>query len=269
MLLHRTIVSIVAVVLIVFIYNLPKVVVDNDSTETGVGSERIEVSHNFEINTLDSLKIANLFNKISYSENNKKNAIFADSLANLYLAYNKLDSAEKYAEYILSQGEEVINYQLAGDIFFKAYGFSKEESEVSRLGESAGNCFKKVLEVDPDNPDVMAKLAMTLVSTASPMQGIMMFREVLEKYPENETALYNLGILSMQSRQYDKAVDRFEKLIEVNAGNVQAYFYLGVSYFELKQNDKAAEIFNRVKELDNDPAIMQAANDYLKEINEF
>lgn len=267
--LHRIIVSVVAVVLVILIYNLPKVVVDNDSTETGVGSENSEVSHDFEIRASDSLKIASLYNKISSSESNEKNTIFADSLANLYLAYNKLDSAEKYAEYILSQGEQVLNYQLAGDIFFKAFGFSKEQSDVAKFGKRAGSCFEKVLAVDSDNPDVKAKLAMTLVSSASPMQGIMMLREVLAKYPENEPALYNLGILSMQSGQYDKAVERFEKLIEVNADNVQAYFYLGVSYFELKQKDKAAELFNRVKELDDDPAIIQAADGYLKEINDF
>lgn len=267
--LHKIIVSVVAVVLIILIYNLPKVVVDNDSTETGVASRGTEVSHDFEISPSDSLKIADLSNKISSSGNNKKNTIFADSLANLYLAYNKLDSAEKYAEYILSQGTEVNNYQLAGDIFFKAFGFSKEQIDVTRFSKKAGSCFEKILETDSDNPDAKAKLAMTLVSSATPMQGIMMLRQVLAEYPENETALYNLGILSMQSGQYDKAVERFKKLIEVNAGNVQAYFYLGVSYFELKQNDKAAEFFNRVKELDNDPAIIQAADGYLKEINNF
>jgi tetratricopeptide (TPR) repeat protein len=267
--LHKIIVSVVAVVLIILIYNLPKVVVDNDSTETGIGSESAEISHDFEISLTDSLKIADLSNKISSSGNNEKNTIFADSLANLYLAYNKLDSAEKYAEYILSQGEEVSNYQLAGDIFFKAFGFSKEQSDVTKFSKKAGSCFEKVLETDAGNPDVKAKLAMTLVSSATPMQGIMMLREVLAEYPENETALYNLGILSMQSGQYDKAVDRFEKLIEVNAENVQAYFYLGVSYFELKQKDKASELFNRVKELDDDPAIIQAADGYLKEIKDF
>ncbi|MFT7032425.1 MAG: tetratricopeptide (TPR) repeat protein [Cyclobacteriaceae bacterium] len=267
--MHKTIVSVIAVILIIFIYNLPKVVVDNDSTETGIGTATTEVSHDFEMSAADSLKINDLSNKISSSGNNEKNTIFADSLANLYLTYNKLDSAEKYAQYILSQGQEANNYQLAGDIFFKAFGFSKEQSDVIKFSKKAASCFEKVLETDSDNPDAKAKLAMTLVSSATPMQGIMMLREVLAEYPKNETALYNLGILSMQSGQYDKAVERFEKLIEVNAGNVQAYFYLGVSYFELKQKDKASELFNRVKELDDDPAIIQAADGYLKEINNF
>tara|TARA_R110000868_G_scaffold76311_2_gene219507 strand:+ start:778 stop:1590 length:813 start_codon:yes stop_codon:yes gene_type:complete len=267
--LHRIAVSVIAVVLVIILYNLPKVVIDNDSTETGItGENESMVSHDFQITASDSIKMAGFYNKISSVGNNKKSIIFADSLANLYLAYNKLDSAEKFARFILNQGDQTENYLLAGNIFFKAFGFSKVQSEVSKFSGLAADCFSKVLETDSKNPDVKAKLAMTMVSSANPMKGIGMLREVLEEYPENETALYNLGVLSMQSGQYDKAVDRFIKLTEINAGNVQAFFYLAVSYFELNQKDKAAELFEKVKLMDNDPAINQAADGYLKEINE-
>ncbi len=267
--IHRITVSIIAVVLAILLYNLPRVVVDNDSTETGVGSSESQAtSHDFEMTPEDSIRIANWSNKIAIAGNNKKSTIFADSLANLYLAYNKLDSAEKYAVYILAQGDQPENHLMAGDIFFKAYGFSKEQSQMKKYGEQAASSFNKVLESDPDNPDVRAKLAMTKVTSANPMEGIMMLRKVLEEYPENETALYNLGILSMQSGQYDKAVDRFSKLIELYPGNVQALFYLAVSLKEVNQVDKAAELFEKVKEMDDDPAIQQAADGYLKEINE-
>lgn len=266
---HRITVSVVAVVLAIILYSLPKVVVDNDSLETGIGEANEPTdSHDFSISASDSLKLADLINKFSAAGNNKKSAIFADSLANLYLAYNKLDSAEKYGRFILSLGDEVENFQLAGDIFFKAFGFSKGKNEIDKFGELAANCFEKVLETHPGNPDVKAKLAMTLVNSANPMQGISMLREVLEEYPENETALYNLGILSMQSGQYDKAVERFVKLTELNAENVQAWFYLAVSYFETSQKDKASELFEKVKSMDSDPAINQAADGYLREINE-
>lgn len=267
--LHRIAVSVIAVVLVIILYSLPKVVIDNDSTETGIASENESIeSHDFQITASDSMKIAEFHNKIASAENNKKSIIFADSLANLYLAYNKLDSAEKFARFILNQGDLTENYLLAGNIFFKAFGFSKVQSEVSKFSGLAADCFSKILESDPKNPDVKAKLAMTMVSSANPMKGIGMLREVLEEYPENETALYNLGVLSMQSGQYDKAVDRFKKLTEINADNVQAFFYLAISYFELNQKVKAAELFEKVKLMDNDPAINQAADGYLKEINE-
>ncbi|MFY0651486.1 MAG: tetratricopeptide repeat protein [Cyclobacteriaceae bacterium] len=266
--LHRIVVSVVAVVLVVLLYNLPRVVVDNDSTETGIQEEQ-EARHGFAISSTDSLKISRYINNISTSDNNKKNAIFADSLANLYLVYNKLDSAEKYARFILQQGEGIEYNLLAGDIFFKAFGFSSNQTLVKKYGELAADCFKKFLEVDSSNPDVKSKLAMTLVSTATPMQGISMLREVLEEYPENQTALFNLGILSMQSGQHDKAVERFEKLVEVNENNVQAWFYLAVSYFELGQREKAKSLFEKVKLVDDDPAVLEAADNYLKEINEF
>ena len=267
--IHKIVVSVIAAVLVVILYNLPRVVVDNDSSETGITSDPEPITaHQFQIGSDDSLKISSLLQIISDEQDNKKNAIFADSLANLYLLYSELDSATKYAAHILTLGNDKENFLLAGNIFFKAYGFAKNEGEATEYGEKAAQCFEKVLESDANDPDVRAKLAMTVVTSANPMKGIGMLREVLEEYPENETALYNLGVLSMQSGQYDKAIGRFEKLIEVSPESLQAYFYLAVSHFELGNKERAFELFNKVKLMDNDPAIIQAADGYLNEINE-
>ena len=267
--IHRVAVTIVAVILCIIIYKLPRVVVDNDSLETNVSEETVTPDHNFEISAEDSIRIHNYFDAIYVNGINEKSTIFADSLANLYLAYNQLDSAEKYGRLILSRGDGLENYRLAGEIFFKAFGFSQVQEEAKKFSELAGNCFNVLLKANPDDPDTRAKLAMTLVSSASPMQGINLLRDVLKDYPDNQTALYSLGVLSMQSGQYDKAVNRFEKLIELNPQNVQALFYLGVSQFELGNSKEAAEIFSQVKEIDNDPAIILAADRYLEDINEF
>jgi Tfp pilus assembly protein PilF len=65
-------------------------------------------------------------------------------------------------------------------------------------------------------------MAMTYVSTSTPMQGILMLREVIAKEPEFEPALFNLGILSIRSNQFGKAVERFKQILKINPANSKA-----------------------------------------------
>lgn len=267
---HKWLVTALSLGLIAALYSLPKVVVDNDSNETTL-SEGADVSNNlhaFEISEEDSVNLARLTNIIEGEDDIKKSTIFADSLANLYLRLNLLDSAERYGDLILRKSQNVESNSLAGEIYFKAFGFASTAEDAERFADKAGQCFKELLKDDPKNPEIRSKLAMTLVTTSNPMQGINMLRDVLNEYPENISAMYSLGVLSMQSGQYDKAVERFEKLIKLDPTNVQASFYLAVSYFETKQFESAKIWFDKVKQMDNDPAIKQAADNYLKEINE-
>ncbi len=267
---HKWLVTAVSIGFVALLYSLPKVVVDNDSNETTLSdeSEAAIALHSFNISSQDSLDVARWTNLLENEDDVKKSTIFADSLANLYLRLNLLDSAERYADLILtkSQGNEANT--LAGDIYFKAFGFAASTENAKKFAGKAGQCFEALLKDSPKDPEIRSKLAMTLVTTSNPMQGINMLRDVLNEYPENITAMYSLGVLSMQSGQYDKAVERFEKLITLDPTNVQASFYLAVSYFETEQFENAKDWFEKVKTMDNDPAIHQAADNYLKEINE-
>jgi len=261
--------SFAGLLLILAIYYLPKVVVDNDPELAGIRIDENATAdtHTFEISDADQRKISSLRNLINSTSENKNNAIFADSLANLYLRYNGLDSAVWYAGVLLKADSSIESQLLAGEIFFKAYGFSADSQQAKSFAKMAAGCFEKALTAYP-NPDIEAKLAMTKVVTSNPMSGIMMLRKVLEEYPENKTALYSMGVLSMQSGQYDKAVERFEKLVSIDQANVQAAYYLAVSYFEIGNRVLAREWFVKIKNTGSDPAVMLSAEDYLKRLNE-
>jgi len=105
---------------------------------------------------------------------------------------------------------------------------------------------------------------MTYVTTTNPMQGIAMLREVLEENPNHIKATENLGLLSIQSRQYDKAVVRFEKLVQLTPNDVSAHLYLGVSYKETGAKEKARKELEFVFDNATDPALKDAAKEYLK-----
>lgn len=265
-----------AVVLVITLFNLPKIVVENDQREVttnqdagneGSGDNEEETGSHISSIPSEALdQIVKLREKLKNSADNKKSAIFADSLALLFDRYNRLDSAARYLELAASASPSVETWEKAGESYYKAYSFAVSREKQQFLAAKAGEFFEKVLETAPERLDLEAKVAMTMVSTSAPMEAVMRLRTILEKDPENQTAIFNLGTLSMQSGQYDKAVGRFKKLVEMNPQNSQALFYLGISYFNLGDNAKAKEQFLAVKKLEDDPSVLTTVDGYLEEI---
>lgn len=265
-----------AVILVITLFKLPKIVVENDQGDIATGQSTAEdasgeddaaaSSHTSKIPTEALDQIVNLRELLKNSVDNKKSAIFADSLAKLFDRYQRLDSAAKYSELAASGMPNAETWEKAGESYYKAYSFAVDREKQKLMAEKAKEFFEKVLELQPDRLDLEAKVAMTLVSTSAPMEAVMKLRAVLEKDPDNKTAIFNLGTLSMQSGQYNKAVDRFKRLVEIDPQNTQALFYLGISYFNLGENAKAKEQFLAVKELEDDPAILTTVDGYLEEI---
>ena len=267
-----------ALVLVVVLFNLPKIVVENDQGDLA-GSDPVESNEDtrnsdeetnthtpaIPSNVID--QIVNLRELIKNSVDDKKSAIFADSLAELFSRYQRLDSAARYSELAASYVPNMETWEKAGESYYKAYSLTANRERQKVFAEKAKAFFEKVLELEPERFDLEAKVAMTLVTTSAPMQGIMRLREILEKDPDNETAIFNLGTLSMQSGQYDKAVGRFKKLVALNPRNSQALFYLGISYFNIGDKTSAKEQFQKVKKLDDDPTVLATVDSYLKEID--
>ena len=101
------------------------------------------------------------------------------------------------------------------------------------------------------------------------MSGIQVLREIISTNPNNREALINLGLLSIQSGQFDRAVGRFEKLIELDSTDFEAMLYLGVAYMETGRRLEAESVFTNVASSnDTDPAVRQAAENYLSTLVE-
>ena len=279
----RIILSIGAILLIIGLFLLPKVVVDNQDPTTveAAGSESnhqdeavatenkaTNVMHNSEIPSEGQSLLASLKENFENSEDDKKSAIFADSLAAVFKSYNKLDSAAKYGAIAASLVPTKQNLTKAGDYYYDAFSFAVDPEKSLSLAENAREYYEKAMALGDEKEmlDIEAKIAMTYIASSNPMKGIGMLRDILEKDPNHEEAIYNLGILSIQSNQYDKAIERFEKLVSLYPENLQAQFYLGLSYFEAGKKEKAKKQFEKVKTLDKDPEVQAAVDDYLAEI---
>ncbi len=268
MLKTRIIIIAASALVIWLIFLLPKVVVENDSemaTERKDSVRQQSAMHN-NVPVELSKSIQNIRAQYSSSSENEKNAIFADSLAKLYQIAGKFDSAAWFEEEKSKFFNTTESWIKTGDRYYEAYSFAIDQEKQNQLAEKAQQFYKKVLAVNPNNLDVKNKMAMTYVSSANPMQGILMLREVIATDPKNELALFNLGMLSLQSGQNDKAVERLEELIEINPSNSQGQLLLGIAYMNTGKKAKAKEQFEKVKQMEKDPAVQATVDSYLKDL---
>jgi tetratricopeptide (TPR) repeat protein len=267
MLKTRILLVIGSVIVIWLIFLLPKVVVDNESvlqdTADASSAQSPEVHAEAPPETLEAIR--SLRHQMGDRLPKEKNAIFADSLANLYGDVGKFDSAAWFAEEASKFFNTTESWIKAGDQYYQAYTFAVDQGKQNQWAEKAREFFKKVLDSNPKNLEVKTKMAMTFLS-ASPMQGVLMLREVLAEDPKNELALLNMGMLSIQSGQHDKAVERLEELVKINPSHAQGQLLLGIALMNTGDKARAKQQFEKVKQMDKDPAVQATVDSYLKDL---
>ena len=251
------------VILIILLFQLPKVVVENDEPA-------MTMEHEVEMDVSARQRIADLKARLSESGNSKISINFADSLAKEYLQFQLTDSATVYAEQILATDASAEGRQLAALIYYQAYrigsGRGLGEKAVG-FAAKARNLLTTLVEEQPENSSLKNKLAMTLMASENPMQGVMMLREIVEANPDDREAILNLGVLAVQSGQYDRAVDRFDKLLSLDSADYEAAFYKAVSLTESGKKEEGKELFESVlNNEDADAATKAMASEYLKEL---
>lgn len=249
----------VSVVAVVLIFQLPRVVMENEpATEIK--------PHDFSMSDEDQRRFSALKQQLKESSEIKKSVNFADSLANLSLKYQMADSATKYAAYMLSIDSTAESRYLAGMIYYRAFQMAGDAERVKALAGKARELFEELLRRNPDSSSIKNKLAMTLITTETPMAGIQLLREVLEAEPENREAIMNLGLLAIRSGQYDRAAERFEKLLELDSTDDESLFYLGVAYAESGNTNESKQVFESlINREDADPALKATASNYLRD----
>ena len=263
------------------LYNLPRVVIDNSekavvraSSAVDSGEETHSVSggmplqaHASEIPDSLSQTINILRESLFSLQNQEKKLIFADSLAGLFDILSRYDSAAKYYELKSTLLPGFEQYLETADAYYRALSFTLDKNRRFEWAEKARTYYSKVLELNPDLPDIQVRIGMTYMSGEDPMTGIQMMRKVSEEHPDNELAQFELGMLSVTTGQYDKAIERFEKLLRLNEGNGEAHFYLGYCYFEKDEHEKAREQFEKVIKMEVSPELRETAKKYLENIN--
>ena len=269
MLKTRLLIIAICAISIWLLFQLPKVVIENEGTLTGAtvqDSVAANLPEHVQAPTEVRRAITLLKKEYANSTGKEKNAIFADSLASLYRAANQFDSAAWFSERSSEFFNNTESWMKTADNYYQAYTLALNQENQRSLGGKAQEFYGKVLERDPENLEAKTKMAMTYLTSSNPMQGITMLREVLVKDPKNELALFNMGMLSIQSGQYDRAVERLEELVEINPGHIQGQLLLGLALMNSGDKERAKAQFEKVKQMDKDPAVQATVDSYLKDL---
>lgn len=265
MLKTRLLLLAVCALIIFLLFQLPKSVVENESSMAS-DSVTSHIQTYSEPPAAIRSRIQQLRAQWLKGAKNEKNAIFADSLADLYRLSNRFDSAAWFAEESSKYWKTTESLVKSGDLYYQAYAIELDQSRQKALAEKAQEFYGRVLKETPGNLEVKTKMAMTYLTTSTPMQGITMLREVLAEDPDNELALFNMGMLSIQSGQFDRAVQRLQQLVSINPAHIQGQLLLGIALMNSGDRTKARVQFEKVKEMDKDPAVQATVDSYLKDL---
>lgn len=274
------VVLVLATALVVVLFSLPKVVVNNKKAATASNVEKSDTtaketktqdegaSHEqlSKLSAAQQAKADELLKKYASANTDEAKVNASVTLSEFYSDLKRFDSAAKYAEKIALLKPTEPSILRAADMYFDAYSFATNETKQNELGNKAREYYQKALDKNPNLLGAKANMAMTYVSSSNPMQGILLLREVLAADPTNELALFNLGMLSMRSNQYSKAVDRFKQILKTNPKNTKAQFYLGVSLAQLGQKEEAKSVLAKVKATEKDPTIQSAIKELEQEL---
>ena len=269
MLKTRLFLIVLCAISIWLLYQLPKVVIENEGSLNGGrtgDSATLDVPDHVQAPTEVRRLIGQVKKEYLESTGKEKNAIFTDSLANLYRAANQFDSAAWYAERAAEYFNNTQSWTKAADNYYQAYTLALNQERQRAMAVKAQEFYGKVLEREPRNLEAKTKMAMTYLMSSNPMQGIVMLREVLAEDPKNELAIFNMGMLSIQSGQFDRAIERLEELVKINPSHVQGQLLLGVSYMNTGEKERAREQFEKVKQMEKDPAVQATVDSYLEDL---
>ncbi|WP_128543196.1 tetratricopeptide repeat protein [Larkinella soli] len=257
------------------LYSLPKVVVRNEDRkltnarttdpQTAVRDSAVLRNDRSDLHTPSlspeqQRELAGLKSRFASAGSDQKPAA-GEALIQAYRKVSRFDSAAYVSEQLVKLAPSDAGVLRTGDLYYEAYGFAADNNRSAALGAKTREYYQKALDGNPNLLAAKANMAMTYVSTQTPMQGIMLLREVLQQDPTNELALFNMGLLSMRSGQYKRAEERFRAILSAHPGNTKAQFYLAISLSETGRKEEARKLLADVKEREKDPTIQAAVKE--------
>jgi len=110
--------------------------------------------------------------------------------------------------------------------------------------EEAVSSYKRSLELDSNDVNVMVALAVVYLRTSRESSSNELLRAALAIQPDNNVAEQYLGYTELQLGEVDKAIDSYKKAIEIEKKDWQAYRGLGVAYMlkGIKTRQKALKL---------------------------
>lgn len=112
-------------------------------------------------------------------------------------------------------------------------------------------CFKKVLELDPNNHEAYNNIGNILTHKKLHKDAILHYIKAINLKPNYAKAYYNLANALSEFNMKNEAIEAYKKAIEFDGGYKEAYFNLGNEFFAKQNFNEALFCFDKTLELDN------------------
>lgn len=136
-------------------------------------------------------------------------------LIGLYIGAGRSDRAAVIQQTVAETVDTPDAWTRTGDLYYE-WMENVEDGHKSEVAPLAIAAYQKVLEVEPDEVDVRAKMAWAYqYDQQSPMEAITQTNLVLEQDPDHLQANFNRGLFLMRISRFDQAIEQLERVKEI------------------------------------------------------
>ena len=259
----------VAICLFVLLFIAPKTHINNEP-KVASKSEAITSSVQVFLNSVE--KTLALKDKLEYDSltvlANKSTVDSAYiSLVKFWDFHKRPDLAAFFVEKAALRSGSSNAFVKAGDRYYYAIRFTKDNNEIPTLYESATRCYQKAIDLDAKNNNAKIQLAACYVEgSQDPMKGITLLREVEKTDSNNVKLQLNFAFFSVKSQQWDKAIRRFEKVLQIDPLYIEAYLHLADAYEQKEDKTKTIEMLEKYASVTDDAMAKQEVLKYIEQL---
>jgi len=178
------------------------------------------------------------------------------------------DIAAYFVEQTAIKKQTTLNYYKAGERYYYAIRFVKDNTEIPTLYANAINCYEKAMALDNKNIDAKIQLAACFVEDGKdPMKGIGLLKEIEKTDSNNVKLQLTFAFFSVKSQQWDKAIKRFQNVLRIDPLYIEAYLHLADAYEQQGQKEKTIEMLEKYASLTEDVMARKEVLKYIEQLN--
>ena len=115
-------------------------------------------------------------------------------------------------------------------------GYLFESKNKLKEGEDE---YKKMLELDPQNPDFLIKLGNIHKIRKRWGEALLNYNNALKLNPNKEEALQNIGYIQLSNKNLDNGIENLKKALSLKPDNPFTHSYLGLAYMRKRDYNEA------------------------------
>ncbi len=214
-----------------------------------------------------NLAFNNLASELKMQHDRLKAKGHSDSLVTFWDQQKRPDLAAYFTEVVAEKTDSAAAWYKAGNRYYYAIPFIKDESELPLLYQRAASCYENSLKQDSSNTDAKIMLAACMVEgSADPMKGISLLRSIELKDSNNVKLQMTFALFSVKSGQLDKAVLRFNKVLQIDSTAIEVYLHLADVYEKLGKPENSLKMLENYQSKTNDPMVKLEIGKYIDQL---